>query len=531
MTISLINGNALHIPLADKSVNCVVTSPPYWALRDYGVPGQLGLEKSPGEYVAHMVDVFSEVWRVLRDDGTVFLNLGDSYYSNPGNGRGGGSTLAGGKPHLSGAPRVKPCGTSDREQSNYQDRGCLCGNLCDVCRVVYQNRTSHSVDLLAAMLTASLSGSNRERMESLTGHLPTSDLERRADHNAVAIQDQVSEPGHVGGRLRAALVSMLGESYPQLLDECLRRANRGVCLLCARSLGDCVQECADNLISPCVHCSTSASTRDHSKSRHGKVLTADASADHIEDKAYDCSYQDYTTTPHHLKPKDLVGIPWRVAFALQDAGYYLRSDIIWSKPNPMPESVTDRPTKAHEYLFLLAKSERYYYDNEAVKEPVAESTVGRGLVDFGGAKGREYKANIKPDDPNYRNGSEQWGRTFDYRESCATGRNRRTVWTIATEPTSEAHFATYPRALVEPCIKAGCPAGGIVLDPFAGSGTTGIVARQLGRHFVGLDLSFTYLSTIARKRLELDALEAWTEGIQAGSDGYHDLPLFIGEAS
>jgi DNA modification methylase len=162
-----------------------------------------------------------------------------------------------------------------------------------------------------------------------------------------------------------------------------------------------------------------------------------------------------------LKPKDLCGIPWRVALALQADGWTLRSDIIWAKPNPMPESVTDRPTKAHEYVFLLTKRPRYYWDAEAVKEPVAESTVGRGPVDFGGTKGRDYKKGIKPGDPNYRNGSEQWGRTFDYTESCATGRNLRTVWNIATAPYAGSHFATWPPALVERMVKAGTSERGV----------------------------------------------------------------------
>lgn len=275
-----------------------------------------------------------------------------------------------------------------------------------------------------------------------------------------------------------------------------------------------------------------------------------------------------------LKPKDLIGMPWALAFALRDDGWWLRSDIIWAKPNPMPESVTDRPTKSHEYLFLLTKSANYYFDQEAVREPVAESTIGRGPVDFGGAKGRQYKTDIQPNDPNYRGGSEQWGRMFDYKESCKNGRNLRSVWTIPTEPTKDAHFATFPRKLVEPFIKAGtsergaCPQclapwvrvvekrggttgkswhdhnsdsekgqsqgshpGGVgareakagnpyqvvstgwrpscshgfdpipstVLDCFAGTGTTGRVARDLGRNFILIELNPKYLQFMENK--------------------------------
>jgi len=283
-----------------------------------------------------------------------------------------------------------------------------------------------------------------------------------------------------------------------------------------------------------------------------------------------------------LKPKDLVGIPWRVALALQADGWYLRSDIIWAKKNCMPESVTDRPTTSHEHVFLLAKSPRYFYDAEAVREDSSDP--------IGSAK--RYEAPFFVGDKHESGGYSASGqrhtagmKVFD------GGRNRRTVWTIATAPYSGSHFATYPPALVEPCIKAGtsergvCPKCGkpwervvekefiassagrnkisdaswnngwegvprginkvsttgwrptctcdagdpipaTVLDPFVGSGTTLLVARQLGRRGVGLDLSYSYLHDQARKRLSLDALEAWTNGIAANDNGYNDLPMF-----
>lgn len=187
--------------------------------------------------------------------------------------------------------------------------------------------------------------------------------------------------------------------------------------------------------------------------------------------------------PETLKPKDLVGIPWRVAFALQADGWYLRSDIIWAKPNPMPESVTDRPTKAHEYLFLLSKSPRYFYDADAVRE----ANVGT-FNDFpshariGGGTGRpRYDTNGQAAGPSGHVGTDP------------AGRNLRSVWTIATQPYPGAHFATFPEKLVEPCIKAGCPPDGVVLDPFAGSGTVGRVAQRLSRRAVLIDLNADYL--------------------------------------
>jgi len=179
-----------------------------------------------------------------------------------------------------------------------------------------------------------------------------------------------------------------------------------------------------------------------------------------------------------IKYKDLVGIPWRVAFALQADGWYLRSDIIWSKPNPMPESVTDRPTKAHEYVFLLSKQARYWYDAEAV----AELTDGRER--FGNSR---ILTHDDRRDCSRRDMTQNWSR------------NRRTVWQIATQPYPEAHFATYPEKLVEPCVLAGCPEGGTVLDPFTGSGTTGAVACRLGRNFVGIELNHEYAAMAERR--------------------------------
>lgn len=310
----LIQANALHIPLADGSVHCVVTSPPYWGLRDYGVERQLGLQPTLDEYIVDMIAVFREVWRVLRADGTLWLNLGDTYAN-------------GGK-----------------------------------------------------------------------------------------------WGGHSGGKnIRSA-----AGGYD--------RSHRASC----------------------------------------------------------------------LKPKDLCGIPWRVAFALQEDGWYLRSDIIWHKPNPIPESVTDRPTKAHEYLFLLAKREHYYYDADAIKEPVSGNAHSRGNGANTKACGRRVPAGWDTGPGAHRDlvGRYKQNESFSAAISgkTITTRNKRSVWTIAPLAYSGAHFATFPEALVRPCILAGCPAGGIVFDPFVGSGTTLRVAMQLGRHAIGCDLSFDYLADHARLR-------------------------------
>lgn len=278
------------------------TSPPYWGLRDYGLgENGIGLERTPEEYVAQLVAVFREVWRVLRDDGIAWLNLGDCYHS--GN-RGG-----------------------------------------------YRN-DSH-------------------RWENCP------------------IQSQAK-----GSHLEAVSPNRL----PQ----------------------------------------------------------------------------------NGLKDKDLVGIPWRVAFALQADGWYLRSDIIWAKPNPMPESVRDRPTKSHEYIFMLSRSERYYWDQEASKENVTGNAHPRG-------NGQNPK----------RQGAGKIGSRSNetFPAPClVTSRNIRTVWTIPTQPYSGAHFATFPEEIPERCIKAGTKPGDVVLDPFCGSGTTVSVARRLGRVGIGLDLKYHELA-------------------------------------
>ena len=300
--------------LPDNSINCCVTSPPYWGLRDYGVEGQLGLESTPEEYVAKMVEVFREVKRVLRDDGTLWLNLGDSYY-------------------------------------NYRP-----------------------------------------------------------------------------GKGQALVKQTVSKTKQDLPDTCPRRGNKLV----------------------------------------------------------------------GLKEKDLVGIPWMVAFALRADGWYLRSDIIWHKPNPMPESVTDRPTKAHEYIFLLSKSSKYYYDADSIREPLSEQRAKQAgkLVD----PGNDAKKRKKQIEHDKKRGS---GGHFDGHKwrMNSLGRNKRSVWTVATKPFKEAHFAVFPPALIEPCILAGCPAGGVVLDPFMGSGTTGMVAAMYQRNFIGFELNPEYCK-MAEKRIE-----------------------------
>jgi DNA modification methylase len=339
--ITIYHGDCLEAlrQMPDESTHCCVTSPPYWGLRDYKVDGQIGLEDTPEQYVYRMVEVFREVRRVLRDDGTLWLNLGDSYASQ------GGS-----------------------------------GHFC------------------------------------------------------------AGTSGIVGNTVSG---------------EC-RRAR----------------------------------------------------------------YFDET-----IKPKDLVGIPWATAFALRADGWYLRSDVIWHKPNQMPESVSDRPTKAHEYLFLLTKSERYYYDAEAISEPIQSGPSDikkmiEGLDRIGGKSTTtddpKLMASQKTNIGRKRSVGPKFGgnRAAEYGNPTYSGnvyeptgrRNRRSVWTIATQPCSLAHFATFPPKLIEPCIKAGCPAGGTALDPFFGAGTTGLVCQQQQCKCIGIELNTEYCE-IAAKRLSQGVLQ------------------------
>jgi DNA modification methylase len=220
-------------------------------------------------------------------------------------------------------------------------------------------------------------------------------------------------------------------------------------------------------------------------------------------------YTPFTSPTSNLKgykPKDLIGIPWMLAFALRADGWYLRQDIIWHKPNPMPESVQDRCTKAHEYIFLLSKSKNYYFDHGAIKEPVQEESIlrmQRGVSDthknVNGAPGQSPHSMNKPR-KNMKNMQEDGQSPNSFHKSRQNGepdviyenRNKRSVWTVTTKPYSGAHFAVFPSDLIEPCILAGAPVGGIVLDPFMGSGTTAQVAQHLGRQYLGCELNLSY---------------------------------------
>lgn len=308
---TVIQGDCREIlkTLPDQSINCCVTSPPYYGLRDYGMDEQIGLEQTPEEFIQELTEVFREVRRVLRDDGTLWLNMGDSYWG---------------------------------------------------------------------------SGS---RGYDFTGKLTEASKLQEGSKGTINLSNIPKLIGNVNG----------------------------------------------------------------------------------------------------YKNKDLIGIPWMLAFALRNDGWYLRQDIIWHKPNPMPESVTDRCTKSHEYIFLMTKKPKYYYDYEAIQEEAKCKDDRRS----GGVASNMMESVQMGAIPN----------TLAQQSfvTITETKNKRDVWSVTTKPCREAHFATFPEDLIEPCILAGCPIGGVVLDPFFGSGTTGRVAAKFSRHYLGIELNPEYIEISNRR--------------------------------
>lgn len=492
-------------------------------LRSYFVRAEIGLEDTPDAYVERLVEVFREVRRVLRDDGTLFLNLGDSYFAG-------------------GARRAAPCGTSGKAPGGYPASDCLCESLCDACQRAYRLGKSHSDARHAPKLGASISASSPSHKGSPSGHLPTSGSALPVGRTAAAIPDPAPSSSLAGGRPLGAPVSTTAvSSQPPQAEPPLSDQPSG-CLLCGRSLQ---RSALASVHKGACNCGTS----EPASGLHNSGMGAWGSAyPHLATKS--------------LKPKDLIGIPWRAAFALQADGWFLRQELIWAKPNPMPESVRDRCTRAHEQIFMFAKSGKptiwrasdtgewssspnlservahptdedpdatrarwrgfdYFYDADSIKNPpsdallrqIAEGYRGSDTKDYGeggaqsasGTKSRIIENARKKIDKQrghsrrHAGFNERWD-ALSKSEQAALGSNKRSVWTVAPKPFKEAHFATYPPDLIEPCILAGCPVGGTVLDPFFGAGTTGLVAQNNGREWIGIELNPAY-AEIARKRL------------------------------
>jgi len=410
-------------------VQMCVTSPPYWRLRDYGVAGQLGLEPTPQQYVANMVEVFRLVRELLADDGTLWLNLGSSYAS-------GDTNPSRSRPAL----RDPSCGSDDKGPQDSRVCDLSCRDLCDECLDDFWSHHGRTAGSTQPSGRSSRQLSQIDRDTAQTG-------------SALASLDALP---------LAAPESNTLESWLQHRGACLRCDNRAFALSGAHSSSSGVPTFAHT------------------------------------------TWLNYT---RRLKHKDLIPTPWMVAMALQADGWWLRQDIIYSKANPMPESVRDRCTKSHEYIFLLSKSATYYFDADAIKEPASEGTHERrakypnGKTPVAGwATGPGSHHAIEHNKP--KNGKRKLAdagygiknnASFDAAMLVMPGwRNKRSVWTVATQPFKGAHFATFPPDLIKPCILAGSRPGDIVLDPFMGSGTTARVAIELGRRSLGCELNPAY---------------------------------------
>jgi DNA modification methylase len=464
----LCQANALRIPLADRSVQVCITSPPYWGLRDYGVAGQLGLEPTPSEFVANMVRVFREVKRVLRDDGTLWMNMGDSY-SGGKQGRsdeqdGGGLYNGEQRKALGVAPKQNavPLGFKPKDLVGIP---WLLAKALQAPYYTGEIKDERDRIWLAAMLDAEGCMFIHKRKE---GQHNGQGYHRKNDSYGPGIEISNTYESVVN---RIMAIVGKGSICSQGPEENNRRKQRIYRWnLRTTESRDLATELYPYLVA---------------KQHQARLLIG-------------CPPSGPQAEAAHLGLIGLhngstVDVDFPAPKSLFEPGWYLRSDIIWSKANPMPESVTDRPTKSHEYLFLLSKSERYFFDADAVREGAISGN------DLGLLRGRSFVDGERvawhaPSIQKRQNAG------VDSRTANESGcRNIRTVWNIPTESYPGSHFATFPRKLVEPCVKAGSKPGDVVLDCFCGSGTTGVVALALGRRFVGLELNAEYIGQAVRR--------------------------------
>ncbi len=452
-------------------VQMCVTSPPYFGLRSYGIGaenGEIGLEQTPDEYVANMVEVFSLVWDLLADDGVIWVNLGSSYAGSTMTGGNSGFNASGGengfkqKRQFSRAAshetcptqsllrqRVHACGTNGKEPQDFQVADRACHDSCD--------------EPQGEILTRHADNAHSDLSAEQDALLP-SQINRDSGH-----QDYVKEP--LSALPDDDLASTMQQSSVQHQDAFYRPATASVSQKEVWITKHCAQESEHSSACTAGTAQMLQPLEVHTMGKESFFSACRRSSCKGIGKCGYC-FASLSIASLNVKSKDELNIPHLVAMAIQADGWYLRQTIIWSKPNPMPESVTDRCTKAHEYLFLLSKSERYYFDNEAIKEPaVCDRTRGPAL---------------------HRDAVSTNGNGGLSRRDPQETRNRRSVWTIATTPYSGAHFATFPPALIEPCILAGSRVGDVVLDPFMGSGTTAQVAIKLGRQYLGCELNPAY---------------------------------------
>ena len=460
----IIQGDALTElkKLKPESVDCVMTSPPYWALRDYGVEGQFGLEPTFQLYIKHLCDIFDEVKRVLKKSGTCWVNIADSYCA-------------------------KSYDISDKELEDSPKCDYLCENLCGGCRKAYLIGKSRNGSLPVSKQSALSSLPNHEHRESGSCHYSNLDSSQQENRNGVAkIKTRPSF------RRDRAPVSVLQASKPAL-SSCESQKNasslhrEGKCPLCGQTSTLCVQECGHKLAC------TSSIEKPSGALNHRK----------LDKVSSDSAYPYYTIATPNVKRKSLVGIPERFVLEMQNRGWTRRQTIIWWKPNCMPSSVKDRFTCDFEYLYFFTKSEKYWFERQ-FERSVYPETRPSGME----RHGKEYRDKVKgkyDNEKQYGGGGTSFKGYSGYIKADGTSmwsetRNKRCVWKITTKPFKEAHFAVFPEKLVETPLKAGCPKGGTALDPFCGSGTVGVVAKRQGKKFIGIELNPEYIK-MAEKRI------------------------------
>lgn len=525
------NVDALELlkSLPDGSVNCVVTSPPYYGLRDYGVDGQIGLEDTPQAFIGKLIAVFSEVRRVLRRDGVLFVNLGDSYAT---------SSL-----EKSLRKRYNLRKDLTKDELNY------------VCMEMFSMRfNQHAQEgegLVPEMLSTAIQGKRVDSRPRLLGAAIKGSIQEKPATVHRALNKSQAEAENGGDNNTGREMRVLRRDSYRILDG--RPYQRRWRATQERDYREYTRQFNNDIPR---YKAAGIPQREVSNSLYELQFLDRAirilSSSNLEQELIPTHLREYFYSIPSLSSKNLLMIPARFAIAMQDDGWILRSECVWVKPNPMPESVTDRPTKSHEMVYLFAKSQRYFYDADAIREPhvrLWDDTNGGNLSGEG-----IHKANGKMRE-----------RGGEYPMPNPLGRNHRDVFTIATEPTPFAHFATFPQALIEPLILAGCPEkvcvecgmpyvreiekqvtvtsgtrntpdgkgvdvmnrrglypratvaikatgfkptcacsadarAGIVLDPFLGSGTTALVARRLGRHYIGSELNAEY-AALAETRL------------------------------
>lgn len=441
--------------LPPESVDMCVTSPPYYGLREYGMDGQIGLEKTPEEYVAKLVAIFREVRRVLKKEGTLWLNLGDSYSGSCGNGSVAQSV---------GQSKFTKFDSPSKKIDSLKPKD-LIGIPWRVAFALqqpyYTGVIKNEADRiwLAAMIDGEGCMFIHKRK---AGQNNGQGYERKHDTYGAGLEVANTHESIIK---RCQEITGQGSICFQDKESQLKNRNQRLFRWNMRSneCRDIIREIYPYLVG---------------KKHEARLLLGCPSSGEDADK----SHQGLMNLHNGLT----CSIDFPEPDSMYEPGYYLRQDIIWSKKNCMPESVTDRCTKSHEYIFLLSKAAHYYYDAEAIKEPAQDW----GTRDRSQMRGGTL-------DPKLKHHGLEDG---DFSES---GRNKRSVWEITTQPYKKAHFATYPPALVEPCILAGCPIGGTVIDVFVGSGTTLAVAKTLNRKSIGIELNSSYCKLCVERLQEI----------------------------